>query len=79
MLVWDGWVGGGPSVAKARGGLRAGRLRVAAGRAGAVGCVWAFGGFVPKECAAGGMGSAFAFNTMWCAISPPPSPLTPPP
>jgi len=30
-----------------------------------LGCVWAFGGFVPKECVAGEMGSSFAFSTMW--------------
>jgi hypothetical protein len=30
-----------------------------------LGCVWAFGGFVPRDCASGAMGSSFAFNTMW--------------
>jgi hypothetical protein len=31
-----------------------------------VGCVWAFGGFVPEACRDGTMGDNFAFNTMWC-------------
>lgn len=30
-----------------------------------LGCVWAFGGFVPKDCVSGGMGNTFAFSTMW--------------
>jgi hypothetical protein len=35
-----------------------------------VGCVWAFGGFVPKDCVSGGMGNTFAFSTMWYAAPP---------
>jgi len=30
-----------------------------------LGCIWAFGGFVPKDCVSGNMGSTFAFSTMW--------------
>lgn len=35
-----------------------------------VGCIWAFGGFVPEACRKGEMGDSFAFDTMWwvCAI-----------
>jgi len=35
-----------------------------------VGCIWAFGGFVPELCRNGEMGDRFAFDTMWwvCAI-----------
>jgi hypothetical protein len=35
-----------------------------------VGCIWAFGGFVPEACINGAMGDNFAYKTMWwvCAI-----------
>ena len=37
----------------------------------AVGCIWAFGGFVPEACVNGELGDNFAYNTMWCVRAAP--------
>jgi hypothetical protein len=37
----------------------------------AVGCIWAFGGFVPEACINGAMGDNFAYRTMWCVLEMP--------